>query len=135
MSRARWIGLLTLVALAALASPAAARSKPRLSGNPGPFVAPATSAKSTTTNIPVNGAATGRQFDGVGAISGGGGNSRYLIDYPDQQRNDILDYLFKPDYGAALQILKVEIGGDANSTNGSEASVEHAAGQRPDCRA
>lgn len=27
----------------------------------------------------------------------------------------ILDYLFKPNFGAALQILKVEIGGDAQS--------------------
>jgi hypothetical protein len=27
-----------------------------------------------------------------------------------------LDYLFKPNYGASLQILKVEIGGDTNST-------------------
>jgi hypothetical protein len=135
MSRVRWIGLLTLVALAAPASSAAARSKPRLSGNPGPFVAPATSARSTTTSIPVSGTATGRQFDGVGAISGGGGNSRYLIDYPAQAAGDILDYLFKPDYGAALQILKVEIGGDANSTDGSEASVQHTAGQLPDCNA
>ncbi|MDQ2843644.1 MAG: galactosylceramidase [Acidobacteriota bacterium] len=71
---------------------------------------------------------TGRIFDGVGAISGGGGNSRLLIDYPVKQRNQILDYLFKPGYGASLQILKLEIGGDANSTDGSEPSVEHARG-------
>ena len=43
----------------------------------------------------------GRTFDGVGAISGGGGNSRLLIDYPEPQRSQILDYLFKPGYGAA----------------------------------
>jgi O-glycosyl hydrolase len=141
MGRARRIVLLTVMALVGITSTAAARwapprrPAPRLSGSPGPFVAPATSAKSTTTSIAVNGAATGRQFDGVGAISGGGGNSRYLIDYPEQQRNDILDYLFKPDYGAALQILKVEIGGDANSTDGSEASAQHTAGQVPDCGA
>jgi Glycosyl hydrolase family 59/Concanavalin A-like lectin/glucanases superfamily len=133
MSRVRWIPLVTVVALATLASSAAARSKPPLSGNPGPFVAPATSARPTTTSIPVSGTALGLEFGGVGAISGGGGNSRYLIDYPTQAAGDILDYLFKPDYGAALQILKVEIGGDANSTDGSEASVEHAAGQRRDC--
>ena len=64
----------------------------------------------------------GRTFDGVGAISGGGGTSRLLVDYPEQQRSEILDYLFKPHFGAALQILKVEIGADANSTNGAEAS-------------
>ncbi len=74
------------------------------------------------TNIIVSGTDTGRTFDGVGALSGGGGTSRLLWDYPEQQRNEILDYLFKPGYGASLQILKVEIGCDANSTNGAEAS-------------
>lgn len=83
---------------------------------------------SVTTQIKVNGADVGRTFDGVGAISGGGGNSRLLIDYPEKQRNQILDYLFKPNYGASLQILKLEIGGDANSTDGSEPSVEHTRG-------
>ena len=98
------------------------------SGQPGPFVAPATGQGSTTTAIPVDGTAPGRVFDGVGAISGGGGNSRFLIDYPAAQRAAILDYLFKPGYGASLQVLKVEIGGDANSTDGSEASIEHSQG-------
>ena len=93
-----------------------------------PFEKPATGQTSTTTAIPVDGTAPGLAFDGVGAISGGGGNSRYLIDYPDPQRSAILDYLFKPDYGASLQVLKVEIGGDGNSTDGSEASVEHSQG-------
>lgn len=64
----------------------------------------------------------GRIFDGVGGVSGGGGTSRLLIDYPEKQRNEILDYLFKPGYGASLHILKVEIGSDVNTTNGAEAS-------------
>lgn len=80
------------------------------------------------TTISVDPAGPGRTFDGVGAISGGGGNSRLLIDYPAKQRNQILDYLFKPGYGASLQILKLEIGGDANSTDGSEPSIEHTRG-------
>jgi hypothetical protein len=83
---------------------------------------------SAMTLIKIGGVDTGRTFDGVGAISGGGGNSRLLIDYPAKQRNQILDYLFKPGYGASLQILKLEIGGDANSTDGSEPSIEHARG-------
>jgi O-glycosyl hydrolase len=82
----------------------------------------------TTTTVTVNGASTGRTFDGVGAISGGGGNSRLLIDYPAAQRSQILDYLFKPGYGAAVQLLKLEIGGDANSTDGAEPSHEHVRG-------
>ena len=64
----------------------------------------------------------------MGAILGGGGNARYLLDYPARQRSQILDYLFKPGYGASLQLLKLEIGGDANSSDGSEPSVEHTAG-------
>jgi hypothetical protein len=78
--------------------------------------------------VTISGAGTGRVFDGIGAISGGGGNSRLLIDYPEPYRSQILDYLFKPGYGAALQILKVEIGGDTNSTDGAESSHEHARG-------
>jgi Glycosyl hydrolase family 59/Ricin-type beta-trefoil lectin domain len=82
----------------------------------------------TTTAISVNGASAGLTFGGIGAISGGGGNSRLLTDYPAAEQQQILDYLFKPDYGASLQILKVEIGGDTNSTDGSESSIEHTSG-------
>jgi hypothetical protein len=82
-------------------------------------------AASAADSVTINGAGTGRTFDGIGAISGGGGNSRLLIDYPEPYRSQILDYLFKPGYGAALQILKVEIGGDTNSTDGAESSHEH----------
>jgi hypothetical protein len=89
---------------------------------------PAPQAMAATTAITVNGTSTGRTFDGVGAISGGGGNTRLLVDYPATQRDQILDYLFKPGYGAALQILKVEVGGDTNSTDGAESSIEHTRG-------
>lgn len=51
-------------------------------------------------------------------LSGGGATSKLLVNYPEPQRSEILDYLFKPNFGAALQILKVEIGGDAQSTDG-----------------
>jgi glycosyl hydrolase family 59/glycosyl hydrolase family 59 (putative galactocerebrosidase) len=91
-----------------------------LAGSAG--VAPAAPA---ATTVVINAGLTGRRFDGVGAISGGGGNSRLLIDYPPAQRSQILDYLFKPGYGAAVQLLKLEIGGDANSTDGSEPSHQH----------
>jgi O-glycosyl hydrolase len=83
---------------------------------------------SAATSITINGSSGGRTFDGVGAISGGGGNSRLLIDYPEPERTQVLDYLFKPGYGAALQILKVEVGGDTNSTSGAEPSIEHTRG-------
>ncbi|MGV9352828.1 ricin-type beta-trefoil lectin domain protein [Streptomyces misionensis] len=79
-------------------------------------------------SITINGSSGGRTFDGVGAISGGGGNSRLLVDYPEPERGQILDYLFRPGYGASLQILKTEIGGDTNSTSGAEPSHEHTRG-------
>ena len=73
--------------------------------------------------VAIDAAGSGKIFDGVGAISGGGGNSRLLIDYPEPYRSQILDYLFKPHYGASLQILKVEIGADIRA--------ERAARQEP----
>jgi hypothetical protein len=66
-----------------------------------------------------------KTFDGLGAISGGGATSRLLVDYPSPQREQILDYMFKPSFGAALQILKVEIGGDQDTTDGCESSHMH----------
>jgi len=71
--------------------------------------------------IVMDGSGTGPVFDGIGAVSAGA-SSRLLIDYPEPERSQILDYLFKPDFGAALQHLKVEIGSDVNSTDGSEPS-------------
>ncbi|MFG2631783.1 ricin-type beta-trefoil lectin domain protein [Streptomyces sp. NPDC048473] len=78
-----------------------------------------------STSITIDGTKPGRVFDGIGAISGGGGNSRLLVDYPEPQRSQLLDYLFKPGYGASLQLLKTEIGGDTNSTDGAEPSHMH----------
>jgi galactosylceramidase len=63
----------------------------------------------------------GRVFEGIGACSAGA-SSRLLIDYPEPYRSHILDYLFKPNYGASFQHLKVEIGGGVNSTDGTEPS-------------
>jgi hypothetical protein len=88
----------------------------------------AATADIPATTISVNGDGGDKTFQGVGAILGGGGNARYLMDYPSAQRNQILDYLFKPGYGASLQILKLEIGGGTNSTDGSEASIEPSPG-------
>ena len=67
----------------------------------------------------------GPRFDGIGAISGGGATSKLLIGYPEPQRSDVLDYLFRPQFGASLQILKVEIGGDGQATEGTESSHMH----------
>jgi galactosylceramidase len=77
--------------------------------------------------IAVDGTGTGRTFDGMGAVSGGGATSVLLRDYVEPQRSQILDYLFKPNFGAAMSELYVEIGGDGNATQGSELSHMHTA--------
>ena len=64
---------------------------------------------------------SGRAFEGIGAVSAGA-STRLLVDYPEPQRHQILDYLFKPKFGAGFQHLKVEIGSGENSTCGSEPS-------------
>ncbi len=81
-----------------------------------------------STTITINGTKPGRTYYGVGAISGGGGTARLLIDYPEPERSQILDYLFKPGYGADVQVLKMEIGGDAEATDAAEPSFEHTPG-------
>lgn len=64
------------------------------------------------------------EYDGHGGLSAGA-SSRLLYDYPEQQRNEILDYLYKPNFGASLHITKHENGGDVQSTDGTEASFKH----------
>jgi O-glycosyl hydrolase len=80
-----------------------------------------TQAQDAAVDVIIDGADVGRQFHGAGAISAGA-NARLLIDYPEPQRSQILDYLYKPGYGAELQILKVEMGGGSNTTAGSDPS-------------
>ena len=79
-----------------------------------------TKAEAQTT-ISLNANDKGRVFEGIGAVSAGA-SSRALIDYPEQQRSEVLDFLFKPKFGAGFQHLKVEIGSGENSTCGAEPS-------------
>lgn len=77
---------------------------------------------SDTNVVVLNVRQTAATFEGIGALSAGA-SSRLLLDYPEPQRSDILDFLFKPKFGAAIQHLKVEIGGDVDSTDGTEPSI------------
>ncbi len=61
--------------------------------------------------IPLSGAAPFQVYDGHGGLSAGA-SSRLLLDYEEPYRSDILDYLYKPSFGANLHMCKVEIGGD-----------------------
>lgn len=53
-----------------------------------------------------------------------GTGPRLLVDYPEPSRTDLLDFLFLPHHGASLDILKLEIGGQGDSTTGTESSHE-----------
>jgi len=75
--------------------------------------------------VQLNGAAGGKRFDGIGAVSGGGATSVLLKDYPEPQRSQVLDLLFKPKFGASMSALLVEVPGDGNSTQGAEPSHMH----------
>ena len=79
----------------------------------------AAQAQSVAVTLDTN--SPGHIFDGLGAVSAGA-SSRLLYDYPEPYRSQVLNYLFRPHYGASLQHLKIEIGGDVNSTDGSEPS-------------
>ncbi len=76
--------------------------------------------------VKIDGTSAGRVFEGVGAVSAGA-STRLLADYPEPAKSHVLDYLFKPKFGAAFQHLKVEIGGGENSTCGSEPSHAYSA--------
>ncbi|MGN1416623.1 MAG: hypothetical protein ACI4XF_07260, partial [Oscillospiraceae bacterium] len=67
----------------------------------------------------------GTVYRGLGVVTGNN-SSRLLMDYktqnPDAYR-EIMDLLFKPDYGAGLTHVKIEFGTDVNSSSGTEPSI------------
>ena len=69
----------------------------------------------------VDGSALSFPLHSIGAQSTAG-TARLLQDYPADQRSDVLDLLFLPNFGASLQHLKVELGGDSQISCGAEAS-------------
>lgn len=79
----------------------------------------------TLVTVELRGDAGGKRFDGIGIVNGGGATSVLLKDYPEPQRSQILDMVFKPNFGASVSALLVEIPGDGNSTQGSMPSHMH----------
>ena len=59
----------------------------------------AAAARAAPVTIALDGATALHRFDGIGALSAGA-SSRLLVDYPEPQRSEILDYLFTPGFGA-----------------------------------
>jgi len=83
-----------------------------------------TSAAPGASSVTIDPSAAGVPYDGHGGLSAGA-SSRLLYDYVEPQRTEILDYLYTPKFGANLHVCKVEIGGDTQSTDGTEPSHMH----------
>lgn len=86
---------------------------------------PAKAQETPVQSVRLDGAAGGKRFDGIGVVNGGGATSVLLKDYPELQRSQILDLLYKPKFGASVSALLVEIPGDGNATQGSMLSHMH----------
>ena len=76
-------------------------------------------------SVRLDGRAGGPIFEGIGVVEGGGGTGVLLKDYPEPQRSQILDLVFKPNFGASISTLYFEIPGDGNATQGSMPSHMH----------
>lgn len=76
----------------------------------------------------------GTVYRGLGVITGNN-SSRLLMDYkvqaPDAYR-EIMELLFKKDYGAGLTHVKIEFGSDVNSSSGTEPSIMRSADEKAD---
>lgn len=94
--------LMPVILMLPLAAPAARGDSPA----PGPVM------------IEVDGKDLGRTFEGIGMVDAGG-SAKLLRDYPDAVSGDILDYLFKPFFGAGFTVLQTEIGCDADTAFGT----------------
>ncbi len=84
-----------------------------------------TAQTESVQHFELNGKKAGKRFDGIGIVNGGGGTSALLKDYPEPQRSEILDLVYKPMHGASVSTLLVEVPGDGNSTQGSMPSHMH----------
>lgn len=71
---------------------------------------------------------------GLGVVTGNN-SSRLLMDYKTQNPDaywEIMNLLFKPDYGAGLSHVKIEFGTDVNSSSGTEPSIMRSADEKAD---
>ena len=64
-----------------------------------------TAGLATAETVTLDGQGPGLTFDGLGGLSAGAG-TRLLFDYPEPQRGELLDLLFKPNFGAGCSISR-----------------------------
>jgi hypothetical protein len=101
---------------------------PKIPPAPAPPLPRITCGTSSAAPCKIDLGSVGLRFDGIGGITSNG-ECRLIYDYPEPQRTELLDYLFLPQFGLSTQILKVEIGSDAQSTVGTEPSYQHSEGE------
>ena len=89
------------------------------------LLALAMTAAADTQSVRITNLQQGKRFDGIGAVNGGGATSVLLKDYPEPQRSQIMDLVYKPMFGASVSAILVEVPGDGNSTQGSMPSHAH----------
>ena len=82
--------------------------------------------------LPMGGGACARKFEGIGGLLNS--DAPWLRGFPEPQRSDILDVLFKPQWAGSLQVLKLEVGGDGHSTINTESSHMHTEFDQPSFR-
>jgi len=76
----------------------------------------------------------GTVYRGLGVITGNN-SSRLLMDYKTENPDaywEIMNLLFKKDYGAGLTHVKIEFGSDVNSSSGTEPSIMRSADEEAD---
>lgn len=76
----------------------------------------------------------GTVWRGLGVVTGNN-SSRLLMDYKTQNPDaywEIMNLLFKPDYGAGLSHVKIEFGTDVNSSSGTEPCIMRSADEAAD---
>jgi galactosylceramidase len=78
----------------------------------------------TRAVIRIEGNGPVRRWGGIGSTPATA-MERQLMHYPEPIQKEILDLMFKPNYGMALTHLKPEVGGDNNSTAAVEPSFAH----------
>ena len=65
---------------------------------------------SPSQRVPISSSECGRMYEGIGGLLNS--DAPWLRAYPQQQLSDILDILFLPKFAGALQVLKLEVGGE-----------------------
>lgn len=89
----------------------------------------AVSIDGSTTNMD-----EGTVYRGLGVVTGNN-SSRLLMDYKTENPEsywEIMNLLFKKDYGAGLTHVKIEFGTDVNSSSGTEPSIMRSADEEAD---